>query len=126
MALTEEEALERITRMTAATYEPLLADAELADLVALAKRPDADGALPDATGWIPTWDLNFAAAEGWSWKASKAATDFDYSDDAGSYSRKQVYDMCADREKYYRSRALGSLPISKHNVADTDLEADVV
>lgn len=114
MALSEAEALERITRMVAATYEPTLDVTELADLVDLARRPDADGNLPDATGWVPTWDLNYAAAEGWSWKAGKAAADFDYSDDAGSYSRSSVYDAAVEREKHYRSRAIGSLPMSKN------------
>lgn len=119
MALAEPEARERIARLTAATYEPILEDADLDDLVALAKRPDADGNLPDADGWVATWDLNFAIAEGWAIKAGRASSDFTYSDDAGSYNRREVYDACVEREKHYRSRALGSLPVSRN---DPDLE----
>lgn len=114
-AITEPEALERITRMTAAAYEPVLDADDLADLVELAKRPDRYGVLPDDAEWAPTWDLNYAAAEGWSIKAGRASSDFTYSDDAGNYNRREVYDMCVDREKHYRSRALGSLPVSKHD-----------
>lgn len=117
-AITEAEALERIARMTAATYEPVLEEGDLADLVELAKRSDRYGVLPDDDAWVPTWDLNYAAAEGWSIKAARASSDFTYSDDAGSYNRREVYDMCADREKHYRSRALGSLPVSKHDPDD--------
>lgn len=114
MALTEEEARERIARMTAAAYEPVLDEGELDDLIALAKRPDVDDRDPEDDGWVPTWDLNFAAAEGWGYKAAKVAGDFDYTDDAGNYRRQQVFEMCAAREKHYRSRAIGSLPISRN------------
>lgn len=115
MALTEDEARERIARLTAATYEPILEEGDLDDLVALAKRPDVDGNLPSSSAWSPTWDLNYAIAEGWSIKAGRASSDFTYSDDAGSYNRREVYDACVEREKHYRSRALGSLPVSRND-----------
>jgi len=101
--------------MVAHDYEPTLAVDEVDDLLEMAKRPDLYGTLPAVDGWVATWDLNYAAAEGWALKASKAVADFDYSDDAGSYSRQQVYAMAKEQEKSYRSRALGSLPISRND-----------
>lgn len=111
--MDEAEARQRLERMTAHDREPTLAVADVDDLVAMAKRPDADGLLPTDAGWTPTWELNAAAAAGWNWKAGKATADFDFSDDAGSYSRQQVFEMCKAQEDSYRKRAHGTIPLSR-------------
>lgn len=70
--MDETAARARLTRMVAAAKEPKLDDSALDDLVALAQRADAAGVAPSDPAWVPTWDLNAAAAEGWRWKAAKA------------------------------------------------------
>lgn len=111
--MDETEARERITRAVAAAKEPVLEAGELDDLVALAKRPDGVGLTPADTGWAPTWDINAAAHVGWLWKAAKASGDFTFSDDAGSYNRREVFDMCERMADVYRKKVLGWLPISR-------------
>src|SRR5687768_11933327 len=105
----------RIAQRTASDREPLLTEDELDDLVAAARRPDPDGLVFGEDGYVEKWDLNAAIAEGWGMKAAKVAGDFDYSDDAGSYSRQQVYEMCKRQEADYRKRALGSITLSPHD-----------
>ena len=112
--MDDAEARARIAQRTAADREPTLTELELDDLVAAARRPDPAGLVFEDDGYVPTWDLNFAIAEGWGMKASKVAGDFDYSDDAGSYSRQQVFEMCKRQEADYRKKILGSVPVSRH------------
>ena len=54
--------------------------------------------------WIPTYDLNAAAAQIWEEKAGTVSVDFDYSADGGNYSRSQVYDAYIRQAKYYSAR----------------------
>lgn len=110
--MNETEARRRVERLCCADREPTLDPSDVDDLLAAARRPDRDGVLPGADGWVGTWDLNAAAAEGWALKAGRAAADFDYSDDAGSYSRQQVFEMCKRQETTYRNRIVASMPLS--------------
>ncbi len=54
--------------------------------------------------WIPTYDLNSAAADIWDEKAAVVAADFNFSADGGRYDRGQVAEMFVKRARYYRSR----------------------
>lgn len=54
--------------------------------------------------WIPTYDLNRAAAEIWDNKAALLAAKFDFSADGGNYSRSQAYTQALGMAKYYRGR----------------------
>ena len=54
--------------------------------------------------WIPTYDLNAAAADIWDEKAAVVAADFNFAADGGRYDRAQVAEMFAKRARYYRSR----------------------
>lgn len=111
--LTEEEARARLERMVASDKEPTLDSDEMDDLVALAKRADQFGLWPTDANWDSTWDLNAAAHVGWLWKAGKTSSDFTFSDDAGSYNRKDVFDMCERLAEHYRKKALGWIPTSR-------------
>ncbi len=54
--------------------------------------------------WIPTYDLNSAAADIWQEKAASLAPDFDFSADGSSISRSQVYEHAMQQARYYRGR----------------------
>jgi hypothetical protein len=56
------------------------------------------------TEWVPTYDLNAAAAEVWDEKAAALASRFDYTADGGSFHRSQAYEHAQGRARYYRSR----------------------
>lgn len=72
--------------------------------------------------WTGTYELNAAAAEGWRWKAAKAASDFTFSTDGQSFSRSDVASACRDMAAMYRNRVVGSVPL----VVDTTWDGDVV
>ena len=55
-------------------------------------------------GWIPTYDLNAAAADIWEEKAAPNAQDFDMNVDGGSYTRSQAYEQAMKQARFYRSR----------------------
>ena len=55
-------------------------------------------------GWIPTYDLNAAAAEIWSEKAAGVAEKFTFSADGGSYSASDQHNQYMKMVSYYRSR----------------------
>ncbi len=67
----------------------------------------------NGTTWSPTWDLNAAAAEGWTRKAGKAAGRFDFMTGDQRFMRSQVVAACERRARTYRSRVIGSALISR-------------
>ncbi len=107
--MTEEQALVRLGRMTAASEDPALDAEELADLLALSAVADGEGLAPSDDTWTPTWDLNRGAAEGWRWKAAKAASRFDFQADGASYNRSQVVAHCERMAAQYRRKIVSNV-----------------
>lgn len=58
--------------------------------------------------WIPTYDLNAAAAQIWEEKAAVPAADFDLNVDGGNYTRSQVFEQCMKQARYYASKRKAS------------------
>lgn len=54
--------------------------------------------------WIPTYDLNAAAADVWQEKGAMVAPDHDFSADGGSYQRSQTYTHAMQMHRHYRAR----------------------
>lgn len=106
--MTETEARARLERMVAPTLAPVLSYADVSDLMSVARRPDINGVLPSETGWVPTWDLDAAAAAGWEIKAGRVASEFAFSEDGQSFRREQVHAACLNMAKLYR-RGTGSV-----------------
>jgi len=73
--------------------------------------------------WVPTYDLNAAAADIWDEKAAAVVQDFNFSADGGRYDRSQVAEMYVKRAKYYRSRRAirVTTPIAWPPKADEDV-----
>lgn len=125
--MDEAAARARLVRMVAATSEPTLTDGEVDDLLAIAARPDADGLERGTAEWVPTWELNSAAAEGWRWKAGKAVGDPGYSADGASWKGMDVK-ACLDQAAHYDTLAIAAAnggagfvtvaPRSSHNLYD--------
>lgn len=64
-----------------------------------------------APNWNPTYDLERAAAEGWRWKAGKAASRYNFASDNAQFDRGQVYTHCEAMANIYAKKA-GSKPRS--------------
>ena len=108
--MTEAEAQAQIERMVLATEDPALTADEITDLVSAAARPDSDGYARTDTAWTPTWDLNAAAADGWSRKAAKAHNLFNFAEDGQRFDRSQIYANCVTQRDYYAAKGHGALP----------------
>lgn len=102
-------ALTLLSEKVAATSRPVLADATVAALLDAYPTTDADGRAPTDTGWVGTWDLNAAAAEGWRMKAGKVAGDFNFSADNASYSKADVLAHCLEMETKYAALSHGTM-----------------
>ncbi len=117
--MTEAEARAQLERMIAHTTFPVLSVADVDTLIALAKRPDSEGREPTDIGWVPTWNLDAAAATGWEWKAGRTSGDFNFGEDGQRFDRAQVHQHClamADMYGRHRGRS-GSITIT--SILDT-------
>lgn len=110
--MTEEEAQARLERMTMADEDPVLSEEDIADILAASARPDENDLVNGDDGWIPTWDLNAGAAEGWARKAGRAASRFSFAEDGQRFDRAQIYQHCEAQRLVYANRLMGSIPIS--------------
>ena len=54
--------------------------------------------------WIPTYDLNAAAADVWEEKAAVLAGDYDFSAEWAKFSRSQAYEQAMKQARYFRAR----------------------
>lgn len=115
-------ALARLGSMTAAATAPTLSDGELNTLLDMHQVADSAGVAPGATDYVPTYDFNRAAAEGWRWKAARVAGQFDFNADGATYNRSQKLDMCEKMIRQYQRRIVGyaiaASPIAAVEVED--------
>jgi hypothetical protein len=105
----------RLARMVAAGEDPALDEAALDDLIAFGQRTDRDGRRPDELGWIPTYALASAAAEGWRWKAALASCRVDVSDGQMSVKRSQIVATCLTMAERYARQTAGAIGITRRD-----------
>lgn len=116
MAATEEQIV-RLRRLVNEPGETTYDDAAIAGYIEAYPLRDERGKDPYAwdtsttppsqeanTSWIPTYDLNAAAADIWDEKAAVLAQDYDFSADGGNFSRSQAYEHAAAMAKRFRAR----------------------
>lgn len=101
MITTAAEAKAMIALKTAAATAPVLPDADLDKLVAQA-------ALPNGAGW----DVNWAAAEGWRWKAAKAAGGFTFTADGVQVDKSMLMDHCVAMIALYERGTARSVQVA--------------
>lgn len=109
--MTEDQALARLERMLAADVDPILSADEMSDLLDLAKREDSAGLAPSEDDWEPTFDLDYAAAEGWRWKAGRTVPRYGVTLDTESLQRQQVYAHCISQANHYAKRIIGNIGV---------------
>lgn len=86
---SDAQAKATIARKTASSTAPILTDADLDELVKYAKR--ADGG----------YNTNRAAAEGWRWKAARAAGGFTFTADGVQVDKSMLMAHCESMVKMY-------------------------
>jgi len=116
MAASAEQ-IARLRRMVAEPTTATYTDDDLAAYIAAHPLMDANGRkqyVVQALGttvpptadplWVPTYDLNAAAAEVWGEKAAALAANFDVNADGASMALSQKYAHACERARYYRAR----------------------
>jgi hypothetical protein len=95
---------------------PLTSD-ELAQCLLFGAVPDEDGLFIEDPHWVPTYDLNRAAASAWRLKAAKVASDYTITIEGRELNRSQMIDNFLKLAKEYKSlqqprysTASGALP----------------
>lgn len=106
--MADTPAQTRLKAQTAAASAPTLTDDEITALLSLASLADSAGLAPSASGWTPTYDFNRAAAEGWRWKAAKAAAGYGFTADGATYQREQIMDHCTKMIAQYQRKIASS------------------
>jgi hypothetical protein len=102
---------ERLKIFTAWDKEPALSQAEITELLAMFQKTDTNGVNPGGTGYVATYNLRAAAAEGWRWKLGKAAELQSTDLDGDRMSANQIFDHCQVMIKVYSRRTAS--PVTK-------------
>lgn len=114
--MTIVEATARLEAMCAADYDPALTDADIARILAMAARPDEYDLAPTDDGWTPTYDMPYAAAEAWRWKAARVAERVGFNLDGGTVHRQHLFTHCMEMARFYSRGIAGTVEVG----ADTD------
>lgn len=88
--------------------DPILTNAELTAIVALASIADSEDRSPDDVDWEATYDVASAIAQGWEIKAAKVVGAYRFKDTGLELHRDQVHDHCLKQAALWRSRAGGA------------------
>lgn len=100
-------ALARLTEMVAADQRPVLSPESVGRLLDDFRVKDRDGNLVTDVGYVPTWNLNAAAAEGWRRKAALVAGDFSFTADDAHYTKGQVLANMERMVQMYAAKDVG-------------------
>lgn len=65
---------------------------------------DADGYESGDDDWVATYDINAAAAEIWTEKASARTERMDFTADGSTFSQSQQYEQAMKMARYYNAR----------------------
>lgn len=130
MTATAEQ-LARLRRMVNEPATTTYSDSELQEIIQLYPLIDANGHRPVGVdgdvndAWMPTYDLNAAAADIWHEKAAALAGNYDFSTQGQSFNRSQAYQQAMQQARYYRSRrsamTIMATPEPKYEAADYEL-----
>jgi hypothetical protein len=99
-----ETAKDKLKKMTAWDVGPTLSDGEIDELLVPASVADPAGLPPDDIDWIPTYDLNAAAADGWLIKAGRAASLVEVDPPGSGIYTSKVFENCRAMARIYRAK----------------------
>lgn len=101
---------DKLKKMTAWDTEPALTETEVGELLDSASIADANGASPQNDDWLPGYDLNAAAANGWLIKAGRSANTTATDPDSLNVASK-IFDNCMQMAKLYSNKRRGAVRI---------------
>lgn len=103
--MTEAEARARIVMLAAAGEEPVLSSADVDVLLSMARRMDENEIEPGATGWTPTWGINYSVAQAWLIKAGRLSGRYLFMSGGKMFARQQMFDHCMKLHARYAMKA---------------------
>lgn len=105
-------ALDELKLITAWDSAPALTEAELNATLARSALPDESGVLPSASGWVPTYDLNAAAAEAWLIKAARASPTVEVDPPGSGIYTSKVFENCRAMARIYAGKRNSTVAVS--------------
>ena len=98
--------------MTSWNIAPELADGEIDELLIQFGLADSGGLGPIEEDWIPTYDLNAAAAAGWLIKAGRASELVEVDPPGSGLFSSKVFDNCRAMARIYAAKKRVSVSVS--------------
>ena len=102
---------EKLKKITAWDVVPLLTDTEIDELLAQGAIADAEGNGPTSEDWIPTYDINSAAAAGWLIKAGRSASTTETEPDSVNVTSR-VFANCLRMARIYAGKRTASVRVT--------------
>ena len=90
--------------MAAWDAEPTLSEDDLDAVLGQAAKADSDGLAPDDEDWVPTYDLNAAAAAAWLVKAARASPLTELDPPESGIVTSKVFDNCRAMARIYSAK----------------------
>lgn len=103
---------DKLKKLTAASAEPALTDAEIDGLLAASGIADAEGNPPESEDWSPTYDIDRAAAEGWTIKAARAANTTETEPESLKVTSR-IFENCLRMARIYSAKKAASLQTTR-------------
>jgi hypothetical protein len=101
--------IEKLKILSAWDTEPVLTETEVEDILTAAATADAEGNSPASDNWVPTYDLNKAAADAWLIKAGRASATVEAGDSA-EVATSKVFDNCLAMAREFSKKRSAALP----------------
>lgn len=103
------EPLDKLKKMTAWDIDPELTEDELEELLGTNGLIDPEGHAPSHVEWLPTYDLNAAAAAGWLIKAGRASELTEVDPPGSGIVTSKVFDNCRAMARIYAARRAATI-----------------
>lgn len=100
---------EKLKKLTAWDIEPALTEDEIDELLTSSSLEDKEGRPPSDEDWLPTYDLDSAAATAWLIKAGRASSTTETEPDS-FYVTSKIFDNCCRMARIYRAK--GTIALS--------------
>ncbi|MDI1242964.1 MAG: hypothetical protein PSX80_13700 [bacterium] len=99
---------EKLKKITAWDVAPELTDVEIDELLSQKAIADTEGTGPASEDWVPTYDINSAAAAGWLLKAGRAASTTETEPDSVNVTSR-VFANCLRMSRIYAGKRSSSV-----------------
>lgn len=103
--------LEKLKTLIAWETEPVLTETEVEAVLDNAALADSEGNAPSNDNWLPTYDINKAAAEGWLIKAAQASALTEIDPPESGIVTSKVFENCLAMARIYAAKTRTTVSI---------------